>query len=654
MCILQDETQRQSFALAAFLEPRAPPAMSGVLGSLSGEGGAPDDDDDDDLAPPNSEVIAETADNLDDADEDMLIETILNADKLPDPMAIHMESPPPPPKQEPNIITPPSSVGSSHGKVPEYSGPPSFNPPETPPLSNKMTKQECSPIATAKSPPTSNTSLSKTSTNGLNKSPRRGRPPKIKTNSASGQSEKFAADTPNKKSVSRQNSSKSKHISTEKKATTPKGKRGRPPKPKVQKLTKSPKSKKFVSSSDDSMSSACESSSSDDDDGIFKMKNVGKSSPVKSERKESSSKRTGGSPAATVRKRAAASGGGDADRRAASPPAPLPASTTTDDTDVDLEAVMNEDYSPAPKLQSLLSPTVVLSPLPSEADVVARTAQSKPLVNSSGKMEGSGPRAEGSSDAMKTDSGVSYVNGKPRVMVKIDLSKLPSVSFERTRSTSGSDMEVVEQKVSALIQDGKSLLGESGVTSLVQPLPPSPMYQRVPYSDSISTNSEFEEDVTDSSDDEKDKSDSKPRTSDGNNNDSRRKQGERDRSNHDTDTDSSSGSSSGSSSSSDSSSEDEEEGKSKSVSESAGSEAKQTSQERTGAGEESTAKAQSTSSKVTASEQKQVLNEIFNRNGGSNLSGVKIPKKRALSPSGEPDDRKKVKTDRGAKSTHQE
>ncbi len=632
----EDHSQGQRWALVNFVKPSVPPGMS-VLGSLS-DNEAPGSnelplslDDSDEIPAPSSEAIAEAADTIVDGDD--LLTTILNVDKLPDPIAMILESPPPS-KVEPSIITPPSSVGSNHGKVLEFSGPLSYKQPETPPPSIKMTKQECSPIATAKSPVNINSTKGSGTSGSNTKSPRRGRPPKKKPKDddsvGAGLVEKStsvnkdtASDKFSNKPVSRQKSTtKSKNISTadtKRKTVTSTsspggGRLGRPAQV---------KSKEYISSSDDSSSSglseSSSDSSSDDDDVDAEVKGINKLSPSKSPRSNrkilpqpSSTKRTP-SPRTSSKSMPTLS----PEKRAKSSPLPVPANETPNaDSEIDLEEVMNSTSSPYPNVP-------VLSPLPSRDSSGGRSATPTGAVLHVGKASVTSSKR---SDA-ESQNGVMYVDGKPSVMVSINLAKL-----DRTRGPPGSDEDADEQQVSAFIKDGKSLLEIKQMPSVVEPLPRSPA-PRV-HSDSISTSSEFCDDAEIMDSDNDAKSDSKARTSDSNNNNHRKDSGN----NHDSD-------------SSDSSSSDEEESKSVSETVAATSESKDgASKERTAAG--SPVPSSEKSRKVTTSEQDAVRNDILKRKADS-LSGVKIPKKRALSPNtSDQEDAKRTKTDSNANSNH--
>ena len=635
---------------------RKPTGMP-VLGPLSDSDQPGSNDiavDDPDDQPPSSELIAEAADTDDDGDD--LLSNILQAavnDKLPDPIAEHLESPPPP------IITPPSSVGSNHGKVIDFGGPPSFQPPETPPLSNKMTKQESSPIATVKSPVSSNNVKNSGRPNPA-KSPRgRGRPPKSKPkedNSAQVIKPGISAskDTANnsKKSVSRQKSTKSKSASeAEKKTLTSMGgssKRARLPK------VKSPKSKKFISSSEESSSSESSDSnsgnSSDEDEVAWKPEKF-KSSPCSTRSPKDSknanvssslSKRTSPGRAGTPKKLNLV---GSPKKLLEDSPMPTYVNPSME-SELDLEEVFSATkFSP---YTDITAPEPILSPLPNRDCTLSRTTQipkaatsptkSSPTssisaISRSNAEELGGKNIQSGSDENKY--GVTYVEGRPSIMVRIDLAKLDKWP-SRTQRPSGSDLDADEQEVSAFIKDGKSLLEVKQMPSIVEPLPPSPM-PRV-HSDSISTSSEFDDGEIKDSDD--DKSDSENEISDSNNN---RK--------HDVKGDNKSDSSSRESGSSSSDESDDEEDN-KSVIESVSSEIKKEDiSNKEQAATDKTESAAPNNKKLTASGQKEVLNQIFKHNEKPSLSTVKIPKKRPQSPSHR-EDHKRARTDHNRRSDY--
>ena len=608
---------------------------------------APLSDSDQPDQPLSSEQIADAADT-DDGDD--FLSNILKAsldDKLPDPIAEHMESPPPP-KLEPNIITPPSSVGSNHGKVMDFGGPPSYKPPETPPLSNKMPKQESSPVATTKSPVNSN-STKGSGRPSTGKSPRRGRPPKNKPKEDSSAqiskpaiSAKKDTANANKKSVSRQKSTTKSKVASEadkmKTLTSTGNKRGRPP-----------KSRQFVSSSEESSSSESSDSSSEnssDEDDELEWKPTFKSSPSsakspKDSKNTSVSKRTPPDRALTARKTNPTSGPFKHVKNS-------PCVNPNVDSEIDLEEVFNATkFSPYPDITAL---EPILSPLPNRdvTTAISRTTQMPKAATSPTKSSSmsSIPTSKSSSAEFarkisqsglgENKLGVTYVDGRPCVMVCIDLSKLDKWP-SRTRESSGSDVDV-DERVSAFIEDGKSLLEIKQMPSIVEPLPPSPA-PRV-HSDSISTNSEFSDGEIKDSDDDKSDNESENEISDSNNN-------KKDNVSKDNKNDSSSGSSSEESSSDD---DDDDEGEDKkSVSESVSSETKKEeidSREQAAADntEGAAASPAPKTKKLTASGQKEVLNRIFNTNEKLSLSSVKIPKKRPQSPN-HGEDRKRARTD---------
>ena len=635
---------------------RKPTGMP-VLGPLSDSDQPGSNDiavDDPEDQPPSSELIAEAADTDDDGDD--ILSNILQAavnDKLPDPIAEHLESPPPP------IITPPSSVGSNHGKFTDFGGPPSFQPPETPPLSNKMTKQESSPIAPVKSPVSSNSVKSSSRPNPA-KSPRgRGRPPKSKPkedNSAQvikpGISASKDTTDNNKKSVSKQKSTKSKNSSeAEKKTLTSmdsSNKRGRPPK------VKSPISKKFISSSEESSSSESSDSnsenSSDEDEVDWKPVQF-KSSPCSANSQRDSknanvssslSKRTSPGRAGTPKKLSLV---GSPKKLIEDSPVPTYV-TPSMESELDLEEVFSATkFSP---YTDITAPEPILSPLPNRDCTLSRTTQipkaatsptkSSPTssisaISRSNVEELGGKNIQSDSDENKL--GVTYVEGRPSIMVRIDLAKLDKWP-SRIQPHPGSDLDVEEQEVSAFIKDGKSLLEVKQMPSIVEPLPPSPM-PRV-HSDSISTSSEFDDGEIKGSDD--DKSDSENEISDSNNN---RK--------HDMKEDNKSDSSSSESGSSSSDESDDEEDN-KSVSESVISENKKEDiSNKDKATTDKTDSAAPNNKKLTASGQKEVLNQIFKHNEKLSLSTVKIPKKRPQSPNHR-DDHKRARTDHNRRSDY--
>ncbi len=522
------------------------------------------------------------------------------------------------------------------------------------PLHNNKTEQAKSGAikSSSKSPISGNVKSATSAKTGT--SPRRGRPPKkLKQES----SEPVRADenanrdsTASKKSVSRQKSeTKSKTSRPVKKTETSGGKpgRGRSPKSPVRpkKNVNKSKSREFISSSESSSESSGSDSgseSSSDEEGFIrspqKPEKSGHTKPAKivkaSPRKSATAIKSPPSSRETPPKAKHLSPG-----RADYKPMPVaskkvkeesPARTPASmDSTMDLEDILNSvssdvqdtPLSPLPR-SSTDTPPNSNKPASHQTPVSPMTGPTA-VFHSSRNPTGRSPNvvspalsATSSMNPNKTSphKGLTYVDGRPCVMVRINLSKIDKWPLKRKMQPDSLTEESGEDNPDL------SSLQITPVRPALGPLPPSPAAQGLPNSDSISTSSEFSDgEIRDDSDEDEEEGDKES------NHDS----ASEDECNVDNvkDTEPVKDTNDAEDSSSSSNEEEEEEN------EEEGQDANEdkTKCESTEIKSEEAAPSPAPVSIETAADQKNIYNEILKADGKPSLSSVRIPKKRPQS-----------------------
>ena len=644
------------WALSNFLQPKDKVSPDNLLPPLDND------------HTPNPEDIAEAAD-LAFGDSDDILSHIFQAplDKLPqiEPLEeIKSGGTPSPPKLEPNKAVKTEKSENKGFDAPDNGYKLSFTVDRDSPIplhNNKSEQVKSGAIkSSSKSPVSGNVKSATSAKPGT--SPRRGRPPKNKPKEEPPELVKAEVhanmdSTASKKSVSRQKSeTKSKTSRPEKKTETSAGKpgRGRPPKSpgRPKKNVKKSKSREFIpsseSSSESSGSDSGSESSSDEETFVKSPQKPEKSGQTKPAKIVKASPRNSATATKSPpsNKETPAKAKYSSPRKADYKPMPVVSKKVKEESpsrtpasmdstmEVDLEDILNSVSSDVQDTPLSPLPRSSTDTPPSSKPTNHQTAVS-PMLESTAVFHSSRNPTGGSPNVVKPSlsttstvnpnktsphKGLTYVDGRPCVMVRINLSKIDKWPLKSKMQADSLTEESAEDN------SDLSAIHITPVHPVLGPLPPSPAAHGLPNSDSISTSSEFSDgEIRDDSEEEEDKESDKSASEDECNVDNVKDTEQVKDTNDAEDANSSSDEDENDDEGQDANKEDKTERESVEI-------------------KSEEAPSPAPVSIVTAADQKNIYNEILKADGKPSLSSVRIPKKR---PQSSPyrEDLKRARTD---------